>query len=189
MRAAWRTDIAAYAPEQLVFVDESSTHTSLTRLYGWAPHNQRATGHVPRNHGKNLTFIAALTAHGILAPWTVEGAMDTTAFEVYVTQVLIPTLHAGQVVVLDNLSVHKAAHIHEALTACGCTLLFLPPYSPDCNPIEQAFSKIKSVLRTLGSRTRDALLDALAHALETITAHDAAAWFAHTGYSLPDHLP
>jgi len=110
--------------------------------------------------------------------------MDTTAFEVYVTQVLIPTLHAGQVVVLDNRSVHKAAHIHEALTACGCTLLFLPPYSPDCNPIEQAFSKVKSLLR---SRTRDALLDALAHALDTITPHDAAAWFAHTGYLLPDH--
>lgn len=178
--------MAAVDPLRLVFVDESSTHTSFTRLYGWAPHDQRATGSVPRNHGKNQTFVAALTWQGMQAPWAVEGAMDTTAFEAYVTQILVPTLHPGQIVVLDNLSVHKAASIGDALAAQGCTLLFLPAYSPDFNPIEHAFSKLKALLRKLGSRTRDALLDALAFALDAITPADAAAWFLHVGYRFPD---
>ena len=166
-------------------MDESSTHTSFTRLSGWAPHAQRATGSVPRNHGKNQTLVAALTWQGIQAPWAVEGAMDTTAFAVSVTQILVPTLHPGQIVVLDNLSVHKAAHIAAALAARGCTFLFLPAYSPDFNPSEQAFSKMKALLRKLGSRTRDALLDALAFALDAITPADAAAWFRPVGYRLP----
>ena len=135
-RAAWRAEGATLDPQRLVCVAESSTHTALTRLYGWAPHNQRAFGQVPRNHGKNQTFVAALTWQGIQAPWAGEGAMDTAAFEVSIRQVLVPALHPGQVIIRDNLSVHKAAHIHDALAACGCSLLFLPAYSPDFNPIE-----------------------------------------------------
>ena len=157
----------------------------MTRLYGWAPHDQRATGAVPRNHGKNTTLVAALTPEGLQAPWTIEGAIDTEAFERYITDVLGPTLRPGQVVVLDNLSVHKAASIREAIAARECELLFLPPYSPDLTPIEQAFSKIKALLRGLGARTREALLEAVRLAVAAITPEDAAGWFSHAGYPLP----
>ena len=169
----------------MVFVDESGTHISLTRLYGWAPHNQRARGSVPRNHGHNTTLVAALAPDGLQAPWTIEGAMDTATFEWYITEALAPTLRPGQVVVLDNLSAHKAASIRQALAARHCELLFLPPYSPDFTPIEQAFSKIKTILRRLGARTREALLEAMRLALDAITRDDAIAWFAHAGYALP----
>ena len=184
-RAAWRTSVVALDPEQLVFVDESGTHIALTRLYGWAPHDRRATGSVPRNRGKNTTLVAALTPDGLRVPWLFEGAMDTATFTWYITEELAPTLRPGQVVVLDNLSVHKAARIREALAARGCALLFLPPYSPDFTPIEQAFSKLKAILRGLGARTREALVEAARVALDAITPEDAAAWFAHAGYVLP----
>jgi transposase len=140
---------------------------------------------VPRHHGKNTTLVAALTPHGLQAPWTIEGAIDTLAFERYVQEVLGPTLRPGQVVILDNLSVHTAACIQEAIEAVDCELLFLPPYSPDYTPIEQAFSKIKALLRGLGARTREALLEAVRQAVTAITADDAAAWFGHAGYPLP----
>jgi transposase len=157
----------------------------LTRLYGWAPHDQRATGSAPRNHGKNTTLVAALTAEGLQAPWTIEGAVGTTAFERYVEQELGPTLRPGQIVVLDNLSVHKAERIREAIERRGCVVLFLPPYSPDLTPIEQAFSKVKAILRGLGARTQEALQEAVGLAITAITSHHAAAWFAHAGYPLP----
>jgi transposase len=140
---------------------------------------------VPRNHGKNTTLVAALTPEGLQAPWTIEGAIDTVAFERHVEEVLGPTLRPGQVVVLDNLSVHKADSIREALERRGCQLLFLPPYSPDFTPIEQAFSKIKALLRGLGARIRDALLEAIHLAVDAITREDAVAWFTHAGYALP----
>ena len=184
-RAAWREAIASHDPKPFVFVDESGTHTSLTRLYGWAPRDQRVTGAVPRNHGKNTTLVAALTPDGLQAPWTSEGAMDTDAFERYIKEVLGPTLRPGQLVILDNLSVHKATRIREAIEARQCDVLFLPPYSPDLTPIEQAFSKIKARLRRLGARTREALVEAVRLAVATITPQDAAAWFAHAGYPLP----
>jgi transposase len=157
----------------------------LTRLYGWAPHDQRASGSVPRNHGKNTTLVAALTPDGLHVPWLIEGAMDSATFEWYITEQLAPTLQPGQVVVLDNLSAHKAANIRQVLAARGCELLFLPPYSPDFTPIEQAFSKVKAILRGLGARTRDALQEAVRLAIEAITPDDAVAWFAHVGYALP----
>ena len=143
-------------------------------------------GSVPRNHGKNTTLVAALTSAGLQAPWTIEGAMDTVAFERYVEEVLGPTLQPGHTVVLDNLSVHKADSIRTAIEARGCALLFLPPYSPDFTPIEQAFSKIKALLRGLGARTREALLDAVRLAIAAISRDDAVAWFTHAGYVLPD---
>jgi transposase len=155
-RTAWRAAVAQLDPTQFVFGDESSTHTSLTRLYGWAPHDRRATGSVPRNHGKNVTLVAALAPDGLRMPWLIEGAMETATFEWYIREQLAPTLQPGQVVVLDNLSVHQAASIRDALEARGCSVLFLPPYSPDFTPIEQAFSKLKALLRGLGARTREA---------------------------------
>jgi transposase len=184
-RAAWRAAAAQLDPEQLVFVDESGTNSSLTRVYGWAPHEQRALGSVPRNHGKNTTLVAALAPDGLHEPWLIEGAMDTDSFTWYIAEQLAPTLRPGQVVVMDNLSAHKADRIRQAIEARGCQLLFLPPYSPDFTPIEQAFSKIKAILRGLGARTKEALQEAVRLAIEAITPRDAAAWFAHAGYALP----
>ena len=166
-------------------VDESGTTSSLTRLYGWAPHDRRATGSVPRNHGKNTTLVAALAPDGLHTPWLIEGAMDTESFAWYITEQLAPTLRPGQIVVLDNLSAHQADRMRQAIEARHCQLLFLPPYSPDCTPIEQAFSKIKAILRGLGARTKEALQEAVRLAIAAITRHDAAAWFAHAGYALP----
>jgi transposase len=140
---------------------------------------------VPRNHGKNVTLVAALAPDGLQTPWLIEGAMDSATFEWYIKEQLAPQLARGQVVVLDNLSAHKVASIREAIEARGCSLLFLPPYSPDFTPIEQAFSKLKAILRGLGARTREALEEAVRLAIEAITPDDAAAWLAHAGYPLP----
>ena len=143
---------------------------------------------MPRTHGKNTTLVAALAPDGLHEPWMIEGAMDTSdtsTFEWSIIEQLAPTLRPGQVVVVDNVSVHKAASIRHALEARHCQLLFLPPYSPDSTPIEQAFSKIKAVLRRIGARTKEALWEAMRVAVEAITQQDAAAWFAHAGYALP----
>jgi transposase len=182
-RAHWVEQMSEVDVRRLVFVDESGTHTSLARLYAWARRGQRAHVRVPRNHGKNTTLVAALSWQGIQAPWTIEGALDTPAFELYVREVLAPTLQPGQIVVLDNLSVHKSPAVQQAIEASGCQLVFLPAYSPDLTPIEQAFSKLKAILRRLAARTREALLDALATALAALTAQDAHGWFRHAGYS------
>lgn len=182
-RARWVEQMSGVDVRRLVFVDESGTHTSLARLYARARRGQRAHVRVPRNHGTNTTLVAALTWQGIQAPWTIEGALDTAAFELYVREVLAPTLQPGQIVILDNLSVHKSPAIREAIEARGCQLVFLPAYSPDLTPIEPAFSKLKAILRRLAARIRETLLDALATALAAITAEDAHGWFHHAGYS------
>jgi transposase len=185
-RTVWREEATQRDAQRYVFVDETGTHPSLTRLYGWAPHDQRAVGSVPRNHGRNTTLVAALAPDRLLAPWLIEGAMNTETFDWYIREQLAPVLRPGQVVVLDNLSAHKAERIREAIEARGCELLFLPAYSPDFTPIEQAFSKIKALLRGLGARTKEALQEAVRLAIEAITPDDTAAWFAHAGYLLPD---
>ena len=185
-RRAWREEAAQRDAQRYVFIDETGTHIALTRLYGWAPHDQRAIGTVPRNHGKNTTLVAALTPDGLPAPWLIEGAMNTETFDWYVREQLAPRLRPGQVVVLDNLSAHTAASIRAAIEARGCELLFLPPYSPDFTPIEQVFSKIKALLRGLGARTKEALQEAVRLAIEAVTHDDVAAWFAHAGYPLPN---
>ena len=179
----------AVDPRRLVFVDESGTHTALTRLFARAPRGKRAHGQVPRNRGKNTTYVAALTWEGMQAPWTVDGAMDPAAFLVYVREVLGPTLQPGQIVVLDNLAVHQASTIRQAIEARGCELWYLPAYSPDLNPIEEAFSKLKAGLRRLGARTREALLEAIGQVIATITAPDAHGWFTHAGCTLPAQTP
>jgi len=181
-RAAWR-ELTGYLPiKDLVFVDECGSTIALTPLYARAPRGQRAYGAAPRNWGKNTTLIAGLTLAGIQAPFILEGAVDTLAFEAYVDHVLAPSLRPGQVVVLDNLSVHKGERVRAAIEARGCQVLFLPAYSPDLTPIEEAFSKLKTRLRRLAARTREALEEAIAHALEQITAQDAPGWFWHCGY-------
>lgn len=177
--------MSALDPADLVFVDECGTHVALTPLYAWAPRGERAHGVVPRNRGQNLTLIAALTAAGGGAAMTLDGATDALAFEAYVREVLVPTLRPGQLVILDNLSVHKGATTRALVEAAGCALLFLPPYSPDFNPIELAFGKLKALLRRAGARTRAALEAAIGTALDALTAADARAWFAHCGYPPP----
>jgi len=181
-RAAWR-DLIGYLPvNDLVFVDECGSNLALTPLYARAPRGKRAYGSVPRNWGKNTTLLVGLTLEGIQAPMILEGAVDTLAFEAYVEQVLAPSLKAGQIVVLDNVRVHKSERVRQAIEAKGCQVLFLPAYSPDLTPIEEAFSKLKTWLRRLGARTREALEAAIAEALEQITAQNAHGWFWHCGY-------
>ncbi len=187
-RAAWWEALDGYDPAALVFVDESGTNLAMTPRYGRAPRGQRVVGTAPRNHGKNTTLVAALTLDGVLAAMTVEGAMDRGAFDAYVAQVLVPSLHPGQVVVWDNLSVHKSEDAQRRIAARGCQLLWLPPSSPDFTPVEQAFSKLKTALRRTGARTRDDLDAAITAGLATITAADTPGWFAPCGYPIPAHL-
>jgi transposase len=185
-RRAWRDAVAPLDPRDLVFVDECGSNVALTPQYAWAPRAERATGAVPHRRGPNLTLIAALTPDGVGAAMTLDGAADAPAFAAYVVALLVPTLRPGQVVVLDNLSVHKGDAIRAAIAGAGCQLLFLPPYSPDFAPIEQAFSKLKAALRRAGARTRAALEIAVGSALDTITAADARGWFGFCGYPLPE---
>jgi transposase len=183
-RAAWRENANQLPTESLVFIDECGSNIALTPLYARAPKGERARGKVPRNRGKNTTLIAALSLEGIGAALILEGSANTTAIELYVEQVLAPSLRAGQIVVMDNLQAHKSARVKQAIEAKGCQLLFLPGYSPDLSPIEEAFSKLKTALRRAGARTREALEEAIAQALLTITAQDAQGWFQHCGYLL-----
>jgi transposase len=154
-----------------------------------APRGERAVGAAPRNHGRNVTLLAALVPTGIEAPLAIEGAIDGAAFAAYVERALVPTLRPGQVVVLDNLGAHKDERARRLIEAARCRLLFLPPYSPDFNPIELAFAKLKQRLRRTAARTYDALVEAIGDALDDVTASDARAFFAHCDFPLRDqHL-
>ena len=185
MRAAWREEVATHDPDDFVFVDETSTSIALTRRYARAPRGQRARGQVPRNHGTPTTLLAALSATGLGAAMTFSGAANTDAFTVYVRELLCPTLRPGQRGILDNVSFHRAEAVRALIEAAGCHLLFLPPYSPDFNPIEHAFSKIKALLRATAARTQAALEAAIADAIDQVTTQDAHGWFRHCGYPLP----
>jgi transposase len=167
-----------------VFVDESGTHISMDRLRSRAPRGVRAYGQVPKNRGKNLTLIASMSLHGMGESMCIEGATDAAAFEVYIEHFLAPTLCEGQVVVMDNLGAHRPKRIRELIEARGAELAFVPSYSPDLNPIEEAFSKIKNILRKLGARTHETLLEAMEEALSKVTPADAAGWFDHCGYQV-----
>jgi transposase len=169
-----------------VFVDECGTNIALTRLYARAPRGERAFGKVPRNWGKNLTLIAAMSAEGMGATMSVEGATDGAAFEAYVRHFLVPTLKEGQVTIMDNLQVHKSKKIRKLVQSMGASVLFLQPYSPDFSPIEEAFSKIKAILRRIEARTQQTLVEAIGQALDAVTHRDALGWFAHCGYRLTD---
>jgi transposase len=176
--------VSRFDVRRLAFVDESGTHISMDRLRSRAPRGARAYGKVPKNRGKNLTLIASMSLYGMGESMCVEGATDARVFEVYVEHFLAPTLSEGQVVVMDNLGAHRPKRIRELIEARGAELVFVPSYSPDLNPIEQAFSKIKNILRKLGGRTHEALLEAMEEALWKITPSDAAEWFNHCGYQV-----
>jgi transposase len=160
----------------------------MTRLYARAPKGVRAYGSVPRNRGKNTTLIASMTLEGAMGEaMAVEGSTKAFVFEAYVEYFLAPTLKEGQIVVMDNLGAHKTDKVKELIEERGCKLWFLPAYSPDLNPIEEAFSKVKAHLRKSAARTRGALLEAMGEALSSITPRDAVGWFAHCGYELEGH--
>jgi transposase len=166
----------------LVFVDEMGTNTSLSPVYGWSKKGERAHCSVPRNRGKNTTVLASMSVEGMGPSLAVEGATTSAVFETYVERVLAPTLRKGQVVVMDNLSAHKGERIRALIEQRGCELLYLPSYSPDLNPIEEVFSKIKGLLRKAEARSREALLEAIGAALSVISDRDARGFFEHCGY-------
>jgi transposase/uncharacterized protein YnzC (UPF0291/DUF896 family) len=170
--------------QHLKFIDEMGAHLGLTRLYGRAAPGERVVEATPGYSGQHYTILATLGWDSVTAPWVLEGPMDTIAFETYVAHVLAPTLQLGDIVMLDNLSAHKAERITRLVEARGARLEFLPPYSSDFNPIELCWSKVKTALRTAKARTLDALLTALMEALESVSVQDIHAWFKHCGYVL-----
>ena len=172
----------SFDPERLVFIDEAGTHISMTPTHGWAPRGQRLYDHVPRNRGTVTTILGALTIAGLEAVMTVEGSTNTAVFHSFVTEVLAPRLNPGDIVVLDNLSAHRNGATKAFLRSMGVEMVFLPPYSPDMNPIEECWSKVKSALRRLAARTTKLLDQAVATAADAIRPEDAAGWFAHAGY-------
>jgi transposase len=185
LRRLWRTQVDSIDPERLVFVDEMGTHTSLAPLYAYAPVGQRAFFEAPRNRGKNTTLLTSLHSGGMGPSLAVEGATTTRVFETYVKRLLAPALRRGQVVVMDNLGAHRPKRIRELIERRGCELIYLPPYSPDFNPIEEALSKIKHLLRKIAARTKEALIEAMGRALAAVSAEDARGFFAHCGYRIP----
>ena len=183
-RSAFRERLKGVDPKRLLFVDESSTNVALTPRYGRAPKGQRARGRAPRNWGKNVTLISSIGTEGMGPSMSIEGPSDTDSFGIYVREILAPNLKAGQVVVMDNLSVHKGKWVRELIERRGCQLWFLPPYSPDFNPIEEAFSKVKALLRRAQARVLEALFAATEEALLAISAKDARGYFEHCGYAI-----
>ena len=183
LRAAWWVMIAGTLDaERLVFVDECSTNTSLAALYAWSPRGERARCEMPRNYGSNVTLLASMTHEGMGPCLAVEGSTTREVFETYLEKVLAPRLRPGEVVVMDNLSSHKGGRVRDLIEGAGCELIYLPPYSPDFNPIEEAFAKLKNLLRKAESRTRETLLEAMGAALDAITARDARGFFEHCRY-------
>ena len=179
---------AVVKPERLIFVDECGTHTSLAPIYGYAPRGERLYLSVPRNRGKNTTLLSSISLEGVGPSLAVEGSTTARVFETYVEKVLAPSLKESQIVVMDNLSAHKPKRIRELIEQRGCELVYLPSYSPDYNPIEEAFAKIKSLLRKAAARSKETLIEAIGAALKAVTADDIRGFFEHAGYHPMGHL-
>ena len=180
----WNELILLLDADRLIFIDETWAKTNMTRLRGRSKRGERLLDKSPHGHWKTTTLIAALGRVGVRCSMVIDGAVNGDLFEAFVEQVLLPTLRPGDVVVLDNLSSHKRPRVRELIESVGADLLFLPPYSPDLNPIEMVFSKVKQLLRGLGCRTREALWSAMQSVLDQITPSDANNCFKHCGYSL-----
>jgi transposase len=181
-RQAWFDAQPDLDPEDLVFIDETGASTKMARLRGRAPPGERCRAPIPHGHWKTITFVAALTLCGLMAPMVLDGPMNGPAFLAYVEQVLVPTLRPGHVVVMDNLPVHKVAGVRAAIEKAGAQLWLLPPYSPDFNPIENAFAKLKAILRKAAARTIPTLWDAIRDALPQFTPDECANMFKAAGY-------
>lgn len=172
-------------PERLVFIDETWAKTNMARTHGRAPRGERLRMAIPHGHWQTSTFVAGLTLEGLIAPFVLKGPINRLRFETYVERVLVPELRPGALVIMDNLSSHKGPRVRQMIQAAGAQLLFLPPYSPDFNPIEKAFAKLKAMLRKAAERTLDGLWNAIAGIIETLTPQECANYFSAAGYD-PD---
>jgi len=172
-------------PSQLVFIDETWASTNMARTHGRAPRGQRLRAAIPHGHWKTTTFVAGLRTSGMVAPMVLDGPINGELFQAYVDQVLVPELRPGDIVVMDNLGSHKGAGVREAIEAAGASLLYLPPYSPDFNPIENAFAKLKAMLRKASERTVEGLWSAIGRIIDTFTPAECANYFTAAGYD-PD---
>jgi transposase len=183
-RVAWREEFAAIDPSRLVFVDESGASTAMDRTHGRAPSGVRVDGPVPHGHWKVVTLTAAVRLGGVppSACLAFDGATDSACFEAYVGRCLVPALRPGDIVVMDNLACHKTAEVRRLIASAGAEVRYLPPYSPDLNPIERLFSKLKARLRSAAARTVEELIEAMGDALRAVRLTDIRGWFAHSGY-------
>jgi len=181
-RAQWARYRNRIDPSRLVFIDETWTKTNMAPLRGWAARGQRIMARVPHGHWQTMTFLAALRHDRIEAPWLIDGPINGERFRLYVEQCLVPTLRPGDIVIMDNLGSHKGKAVRRAIRAASARLFFLPKYSPDLNPIEQFFAKLKHWLRKAAQRSADAVCDAIGHVLDTVTPAECANYFANAGY-------
>jgi transposase len=182
-RAQWTKYQDRIEPERLVFIDETWTRTNMAPLRGWAPRGRRLTTKVPHGRWKTMTFLAALRHDRIDAPWLLEGPIDGESFRIYVEKVLVPTLRPGEIVLLDNLGSHKGKAVRQLIRAAGAKLFFLPKYSPDLNPIEQVFAKLKHLLRKAAARTVETICTAIGEILGAFTPEECANYFRNSGYA------
>lgn len=182
-RALWKASQAGLDPTRLVFIDETGTNTKMVRRYGRAPRSRRALGRQPFGHWKTTNFTAGLRCDGLTAPFVLDGPMNREAFLVYIDEVLGPTLKPGDIVVMNNLPAHKGDQVRDLIRKRGATLRFLPPYSPDLNPIELAFAKLKALLRAAAETTMTGLWDRIAEAPKAFTPQECANYFRHDGYA------
>jgi transposase len=181
-RAWWRKYLTRIDITRMVFVDETWTKTNMAPLRGWGTKGKRLIGRAPHGHWKTLTFLAALRAGGVTAPWLLDGPINSESFLIYVREVLVPTLRRGNIVVMDNLGSHKAKAIRQAITRTGARLVFLPPYSPDLNPIEQFFAKLKNSLRKAKERSINALNDRIGEILKATSEQECSNYITNAGY-------
>jgi len=184
-RAQWAKYQDRIDPSRLVFIDETWTKTNMAPLRGWAPRGERIKAKVPHGHWKTMTFLAALRHDRVDAPWLIDGPINGERFQLYVDKVLVPTLKPGDIVVMDNLGSHKGTAVRRAIRAAGAKLFFLPKYSPDLNPIEQFFAKLKHWLRKAAKRSLDAVYNAIVDILPMTTPAECSNYFAHAGYTQP----
>jgi transposase len=181
-RGKWRAAQPELDPARLVFVDETGASTKMARLYGRAPRGERCVAAVPHGHWMTTTFVGGLRLSGMTAPMVIDGPMNGPAFLAWVEQVLAPALTPGDIVVMDNLPAHKPPAVRAAIERCGAELRYLPPYSPDLNPIEMAYSKLKALLKKAAARTMEALWNAIAEAIQQISSQDSIGFFTAAGY-------
>lgn len=182
-RLRWKTYQGRLDPARLVFIDETWAKTNMTRLRGWAPRGERLLAKVPQGHWRTLTFLAALRCDRIEAPCVIDGPINGLSFLAYVEQLLVPTLSSGDIVVLDNLGSHKGPAVRRAIRAAGARLFFLPPYSPDLNPIEQVFAKLKTLLRKAAERTVEATWRRIGNLLSAFSPQECANYLRNAGYA------